>query len=353
LLAFFLQSLVDYIATKNSLSSVFRLQHIEFLPGLIAVPFLVFLFLFLLQWKRTVTKRMGDALLVKQLVKSHSPGKFLLKFIIALIAFTSIFLGLANPQKKGGTENVNRNGVDIMIVLDVSKSMLAQDIKPSRLEKAKQFLTRLLDNLQNDRIGLVLFAGRAYMQMPLTLDQTAAKMYIQDASPDIVPTQGTVIADALTMANSSFNNKERKYKGVVLVSDGEDHNPDALKVAKLLADEGVMINTVGIGSPEGSPIIDPATKETKKDQNGETVISKLNEAELKQLADVTNGMYLRLDNMDDALIMLSQRLDSIEKRSLTGTEFIRYESYFQWFLAVALLLLLAEFFLSERKLKLI
>ena len=186
-------------------------------------------------------------------------------------------------------ENVQRKGVDVMLVLDVSKSMLARDIKPSRLERAKQFLLRLVDQLPNDRIGLVLFAGRAYLQMPLTTDHGAAHMYIQEASPDAVPTQGTVIADALRMANAAFNSKERKYKSIVLVSDGEDHDPDAAKVAKQLAQDGVLINTVGIGSPEGSPIEDPVTGELKKDQEGHTVISKLNEAELQQLATATNG----------------------------------------------------------------
>jgi Ca-activated chloride channel homolog len=292
---------------------------------------------------------MGDPILVEQLVRNFSPLRFLIKFVLALIAFAAIVLGAGNPQKPGAMENVRRQGVDVMMVLDVSKSMLARDSKPNRLERAKQLLTRLTDNLESDRLGMVLFAGRAYMQMPLTTDHGAAKMYIQDASPDVVPTQGTVIAEALRMANSSFNSKERKYKAIVLVSDGEDHDPDALKVAKTLAQDGVMINTVGIGSPEGSPIEDPATGELKKDDQGNTVISKLNEQELQQLAEVSNGQYIRLDNMDDALITLTQQLGSIEKKSLSDAEYLDYESYFQWFLATAFLLLLLEFFLPERK----
>ena len=185
--------------------------------------------------------------------------------------------------------------------------------------------------------------------MPLTTDHGAAKMYIQDAGPDEAPTQGTVIAEALRMANASFNSKERKYKAIVLVTDGEDHDPDALKVAKTLAQDGVMINTVGIGTAEGSPIEDPATGELKKDDQGNMVISKLNEAELQQLADMSNGQYIRLDNLDDALITLTQQLGSIEKKSLSDAEYVDYESYFQWFLALAFLLLLAEIFLAERR----
>jgi len=329
-----------------------RFQNINYWSGLTAIPFLILLFIFLLQWKKSTAKKIGDEQLVNQLTRNHSPLQFMIKFVIVLLAFAGITLGAMNIQRPGKTQAINRKGVDVMFVLDVSKSMLAEDIKPSRLERAKQLLSLLINKLDNDRIGLVLFAGRAYMQMPLTTDHSAAKMYIQEASPSAVPTQGTVIAEALNMANSSFNSKEQKYKAIVLISDGEDHDPDAEKVARELAKNGVMINTVGIGSPEGSPIIDPVTKELKKDAEGQTVISKLNEAELSDLSDITNGIYLRLDNMDDALITLSQQLDSIEKKSLTDTEYLNYESYFQWFLAAALFLLLLEFILPERKMQL-
>jgi Ca-activated chloride channel homolog len=317
--------------------------------GLSAIPFLIVLFIFLLQWKKAAAKKIGDSRLVVLLTKNFSSRKFTLKFILVLIAFAGIMMGAMNLQKQGKTENIQRKGVDVMLVLDVSKSMLAEDVKPSRLEKAKQLLTLLTNKLDNDRIGLVLFAGRAYMQMPLTTDHSAAQMYIQNASPTLVPTQGTVIADALTMANNAFNNKEQKYKAIVLLSDGEDHDPNGEKVAVALAKDGVMINTVGIGSPDGSPIVDPITKELKKDAEGNTVISKLNEAELKGLSEETNGIYVRLDNVDDALNSLSQQLDSIEKKSLNDTEYVNYDSYFQWFLAVAFLLLLLELILPERK----
>src|SRR5579863_1099585 len=322
---------------------MFRIEHIEYLVGLAALPLLLLLLWLLLRWKRKTVSRIGDPSLVSQLIGNFSSGRFLIKAGLALIAFITIVLAAANLQKPGAMENVQRKGVDVMLVLDVSKSMLARDIKPSRLERAKQFLLRLVDQLPNDRIGVVLFAGRAYLQMPLTTDHGAAYMYIQEASPDVVPTQGTVIADALRMANSGFNSKERKYKAIVLVSDGEDHDPDALAVAKTLAQDGVMINTVGIGSPEGSPIEDPATGELKKDDQGNIVISKLNEAELQKLADVSNGQYIRLDNMEDALITLTQQLGSIEKKSLNDAEYVDYKSYFQWFLAAALVFLLLEF----------
>jgi Ca-activated chloride channel family protein len=328
---------------------MFRVQHIEYLLGLAALPLLGLLFYALLKWKKKTTARIGDPLLVKQLIKNFSSLRWFIKVTLAFLAFILIIIGAANLQKPGAMENINRRGVDVMIVLDVSKSMLARDIKPSRLEKAKQLLLRLMDKLENDRVGLVLFAGRAYLQMPLTTDHGAARMYIRNAGPEAVPTQGTVIGEALRMANTSFNSKERKYKAILLISDGEDHDPEALNIAKNLAANGVMINTVGVGSPDGSPIVDPVTNELKKDEQGQTVISKLNEAELQQLADASNGRYVRMDNLDDVLITMTQQLDSIEKKSLNDAEFIDYKSYFQWFLGLALVLLLVEFFLPEIK----
>ena len=326
-----------------------RFEHTGYFLGLVAIPALIILFYLLLRWKKGTARKIGDAQLVSQLVSSYSPVQFFLKFIVILFALSAIVLGMANFQKRGKSENLYRRGVDVMLLLDVSKSMLAEDVRPSRLDKAKQFLLKLTDRLTDDRVGLILFAGRAYMQMPLTIDQSAAKMYIQNAGPDVVPTQGTVIADALRMANGSFSATEHKFKAVVLISDGEDHDPDALKTAKQLADDGVMINTLGVGSAEGATIIDPITRETKKDENGQIVISRLNEQELSQLADLTNGIYMRLDNVEAAVITISQRLDEIEKKALEDSDYIQYTSYFQWFLAAALFFLLLEFLLPERK----
>jgi Ca-activated chloride channel family protein len=326
-----------------------QLENPEYLLVLLVIPGLVFLFVNLLRWKANVRQRIGDPALVGQLVKSFSSLYFLLKFVMISIVVLLLTLGMANPRSRGKSENITRQGVDVMIVLDVSKSMLATDVKPSRLDKAKQLLYRLVDRLGNDRLGLILFAGRAYMQMPLTPDHGAAKLYISEAGPGAVPTQGTVFAEALQMADNSFNRNEHKYKSVVLISDGEDHDPEGLKTAKQLADHGVMINTVGIGSPEGSTIIDPATHEAKRDEKGNIVISKLNEPELQGIADATNGIYLRLDNLEDATITLSTRLDGIEKRALTENEFVDYKNYFPWLLGIALIFLVVEMFFPERR----
>lgn len=329
---------------------MYRFQHIEFLFGLVLLPFLVILFFGLLRWKKMRLKKIGDPVLAKNLISSYSPVLFATKFVCFVIAVGALILGAANLQKPGKMDNVQRKGVDVMIALDVSKSMLAEDIKPNRLERAKQLVTRLMDKMDNDRIGLVLFAGRAYIQMPLTIDHGAARMYITNARPDAVPSQGTVIGEALRVSNSAFNSKERKFKSIILISDGEDHDPQALELTKQLAQNGVMINTVGVGSPEGVPIIDRETNQTRKDPEGNAIVTKLNEQELMELAKATSGIYVRLDDSNEAVDRLQKQLQSIEQKDLGDSAFIDYKSYFQFFLAAALLILLIEMFIPETKL---
>lgn len=326
-----------------------RFEHTDFLFGLILIPFLAFIFLYLLQWKRSTAKKIGDPKLVKELSKNYSPGRFLIKFLLAIIGFAICVVAAANLQQRSDKENVTRKGLDIMIALDVSKSMLAEDLTPNRLERARQLVNRLMAKMPNDRIGIVLFAGRAYLQMPLTTDHSAARMYIQQAGPAAVPTQGTVIGQALRVANTSFNSKERKFKSIVLISDGEDHDEEALPIVKTLAESGVMINTVGIGSPDGAVIIDPETGASKKDAQGNTVITRLNETLLQQIAQASNGVYIKLEDTDAAVQQIMDRLSTIEQKSLQDSAYIDYRSFFQWFVVAALLFLVIELFIPERK----
>lgn len=328
---------------------MYQFQHIELMPALVVIPLLIFLFFLVIRWKKDTIKKIGDTALVSQLIKGYSANKFLAKFIMSVLAISFIILGILNLQKPGMMENIERKGVDVMIALDVSKSMLAEDSKPNRLEVAKQLVNKLVNRLQDDRVGLILFAGRAYMQMPLTTDHGAARMYVQNAGPEVVPTQGTVIGEALRLSNAAFNSKDKKYKAVILITDGEDHDPASLKVAQELAGNAIMINTVGIGSPEGAPIMDPMTNTYKKDPEGNTVISKLNEAQLQQLAQSTKGIYVRLTDSEQAVASIMQQLSTIEKTQLDDSAFRDFKSYFQWFLAAAILFLLVEFFLPERK----
>lgn len=329
----------------------FRFQHIEYLVALATIPLLVVLYFQLMYWKKNTIKKIGDQRLVQALIVNYSPTNFLFKFMFFALALAAVIAASANLQKPGAMDNVQRKGVDVVIAIDVSKSMLAEDIKPNRLERARQLVYKLMEQLPNDRVGLVLFAGRAYLQMPLTTDHSAARMYIQQAGPEVVPTQGTIISEALRASNSAFNSKERKFKSIVLISDGEDHDPQAVPLAQQLAQDGVMINTIGIGSAEGAPIMDPATNENKKDENGNTVISKLNEAELQQLAAATKGVYVKLNEVDVAVNAITKQLSTIESTSLDDNAFRDYKSYFQWFLAIAFGLLMIEFFLPERKFK--
>ena len=327
----------------------FTFQHIEYLLPLAAVPLLLLLYFFVLLWKKRTIKKIGDERLVKEMIRNYSPQKFALKFVLIVVAFSATVLALANPRSKTGTEKVNRNGIDVMIALDVSKSMLAQDIKPTRLDRAKQFLGKLIDKLSNDRIGIVVFAGRSYLQMPLTGDHGAAKMYLSAATPDAVPTQGTVIADALKMCDAAFNEKEKQYKSVILISDGEDHDEGALKAAEQMTTEGIVINTVGIGSPTGSTIIDETTNEPKKDNNGNVVITKLNEEELKNIAAKGNGIYQLFNNTDDVVAKLDAELSTMDQRTVTEDSLVNYKSFFQWLAGLALVLLVIEMMLSERR----
>jgi Ca-activated chloride channel family protein len=326
-----------------------KFQHTEYLLALAAVPLLALLYFFVLRWKKQTIKKIGDERLVKEMIKNYSPQRFAIKFLLVVTAFAAGVFALANLRNPKSSEKVSRNGIDVMVALDVSKSMLAQDIKPTRLDRAKQVLGKLMDKLSNDRIGIVVFAGKAYMQMPLTGDHGAAKMYLTAATPDVVPTQGTVIGQALKMCYSSFNTKEKKYKAVVLISDGEDHDEEAVEVAAQMADEGVMINTIGIGSAEGTTIIDPSTKEAKKDNEGNIVITKLNEATLKTIAQKGNGVYQLYTNTDEVVAQLETQLGTMGERTVTEDSLVNYKSFFQYFLILALLLLIADVFIAEKK----
>ena len=273
----------------------------------------------------------------------------LFKFCLLVVALAIGIIGLANLQAGSRTEKIERKGIDVMIALDVSKSMLAQDLSPNRLEKAKQFIARLLEKLGNDRIGLITFAGRAYVSVPLTVDMSALKMNLAGASPTQVPTQGTVIGEAISMARQSFNAKETKYKSIILISDGEDHDEGVADEVKKAVGEGIMINTVGIGSPEGSPIFDPETRANKRDEKGDEVITKLNEKELQEIASAGQGVYLRLGNTDAAADAIAKQISSTEQKNFGDNIFTDYNSYYQYFIGIALLLILIDFFIPEQK----
>jgi Ca-activated chloride channel homolog len=327
----------------------FQFQYRFFVWLLAAIPVFILLFFLLLRWKKKAAIRMGDAKLVKLLTRNFSPHLFLTKFLVLSIGFALGVIALMNPRRPGSADNVTRNGIDVVIAMDVSKSMLAADLAPNRLERAKQLVNKLMDAMPDDRIGLVLFAGKAYLQMPLTTDHGAAKLFVSSAGPDAVPQQGTSISDALNMSMNAFDAKDRRFKSIVLISDGEEHDDQAVKTAEELKEQGVMINTVGVGSPEGSTIIDPATGMNKTDETGNTVISKLNEETLKQVSGKTNGVYVRLQGSDEAVTDLKKQLGQIQSKAFSDVSLINYKSFFMWFAGAMFVLLLAEIFIPEKR----
>ena len=327
----------------------FQFQHKELIWLLAGIIVMAVLFAGLLQWKKKVTKKIGDEKLVRLLISNYSSKLFTFKFTVIALSFAAGVFAVMNLRKPGDAEAVNKEGIDIAIALDVSKSMLAADLAPNRIERAKQFISKLMNEMPDDRIALVVFAGKAYLQMPLTTDHGAAQLFVSSAGPDAVPQQGTVISDALNMSVNAFNAADKKFKTVVLISDGEDHDEDAVATAKKLSEQGVMINTIGIGSPEGATIPDPATGDVKKDDAGNTIISKLNEEALKEIASETNGIYIRLQSSEAAVSLLTKQLSQIDRKSFTDISQVKFKTYFMWFAVAMFVLLLLENFIPERK----
>lgn len=323
-------------------------QNTSFLLGLLVIVPLVLLFVAVLRWKRKVRKELGDEQLVKSLTGNYSSKLYRVKFIAVLIAIVFGITALSNLRKPAEGEGQNRAGIDVIIALDVSKSMLSQDVKPSRLDKAKQCLNLLIDDLGDNRVGLVLFAGQAVLQMPLTTDVASSKLYLTNATPDAVPLQGTDVSNALQICNSSLDTKEKKYKAVVLISDGEDHDPNTKQILQQLYDDGVTVYTLGIGTVEGSPIIE-AGNVYKTDINGQTVISKLNEEELKSIAEKTGGSYFHLNNSETTANDIATLINSREKKLISGGGEHNYTSFYPWLAAIMFILLIAEIFIPEVK----
>jgi Ca-activated chloride channel homolog len=291
---------------------------------------------------------MGDPALVQSLMPGHSVLFNSIKIALLLLAFAFGCIALANPRKPDENSGEARKGIDVVIALDVSNSMKAKDIAPDRLSRAKQFISNLIDALKDDRIGLVVFAGNAYAQMPLTFDRDAARMYTAAASPSAITAQGTSIGDAFKAADFLFGDETERFRSVVIITDGETHDDNALEGAREMANKGVMINTIGIGSPEGATILDSAGI-PKKDASGNIVVSKLNEDILKEIASATHGTYVHLQGSDEAVQQVLAQYSQIEKKALGDTSLFTYHSYYAWLTLPMLLFLLTEIFLPDRK----
>jgi Ca-activated chloride channel family protein len=282
-----------------------------------------------------------------------SDFKLKTKFILFSIALTALIIGIANPQIGSKMEEVKREGVDLMIAIDLSNSMLAEDLQPNRLMRAKQSISKLIDRLQGDRIGLIVFAGEAYVQLPITTDYSAAKLFLSTINTSIVPTQGTAIGKAIELSIKSFDLENDQNKAIIVITDGENHEDDAIEKAKEAEDLGIFVHAIGMGSEDGGPI--PIKSRNgritgyQKDKEGNTVITTLNEDMLKQIAQAGGGSYIRANSTQSGLNALFKEINKMEKKEIGSKVFTDYKDRFQWFIGLAIILLLIETLIKGRK----
>jgi len=331
---------------------MFRFAHPEYLYALALIPLVTVFFLLMIRWKSKSLLRFGDPKLVSRLTTSASKNKPFLKFFLFITGYALLVIGLADPQIGTKLEEIKREGVDIIIALDVSNSMKAEDIKPNRLERAKQSISRLIDKLENDRIGIIVFAGQSYVQLPITADYSSAKLFLSNIDTDIIPTQGTAIGSAIELAQSSFPGNDKKHKALIIITDGENHEDDAIEQAKKANEDGIIVHTIGMGSPDGAPIPvyhNGVQVDFMKDHDGQTVLTKLDEITLEKIAAEGKGHYVRATNSDDGLSTILAQINKMEKKSFGAKEFTDFEDRFQYFLTAGCLLILLELLFSNRK----
>jgi len=328
-----------------------RFAHTYYFTGLLLLPLFMALFWMMRRWKKRALANFGRAGNIQRLMPDVSASRQSWKFIMLILAYTSLIVGLVDPQTGSKLEKIKRKGIDLVIALDVSNSMLAQDIKPNRLERAKQAISNLIDNLENDRIGLIVFAGKAYTQMPITTDYAAARLFLSTINPGMIPVQGTAIGEAIDQGIQSFGSSKQS-KAIILITDGENHEDDAVVKAREAAAKGIAVYTIGMGLTEGAPIpIYNAGIQIgyKKDQDGNTIITRLDEKMLQDIANAGNGIFVRANNTQAGLKKVFLQVNKMQKSEYDSQVFSDYEDRYQLFLFLALFLLLGEIFIFERK----
>lgn len=328
---------------------MFRFAHPGFIYLLALVPIFVLFYWYLRQRGKKALKRFGDPELLNQLMPEVAPFKRHWKFYIQMFALTLLIFVLAGPQFGSKLQQVKRKGVEVIIALDVSNSMMAQDIKPNRLERAKQAISKMVDRLHNDRIGLILFAGDAYTQLPITTDYASAKMFLSTISTDIVPVQGTAIGKAIDLAVRSFGPESGAGRAIIVITDGENHENDAIEAAKKAKEKGIIVHTIGMGLAKGAPIPIGNTNTFRKNSAGEVVISKLNEKMLDEISTAGGGRYFRANNTKVGLNELFKEIDSMTAVELEAKVYSDYEDQFQWIAWIIFGLLILDVFILERK----
>ncbi|QXP66179.1 VWA domain-containing protein [Polaribacter sp. AHE13PA] len=333
---------------------MYKIEEPVYFSLLIIIPAMIAVFLLVLWWKKRTQKKFADLNLLQNLAPNSSTFKSVLKLVFLLLGITFLVIALVNPKMGTKLQTVKREGVDIVFALDVSKSMLAEDIAPNRLEKAKQIISKTIDKLGSDRVGIIIYAGNAYPLLPITTDHAAANMFLQNANPDMVSSQGTDINGALELAKTYYNNDEQTNRFLIIISDGEDHQEETKQVAQTLTEEGVKIYTIGVGLENGSPIpiqVNGTMIGYKKDNKGETVLTKRMPDVLQGIADAANGSYIDGNITEKPVTVIADIIANAEKSEFETKQFSDYKDQFQWFVAIGLLFLLIDILLFDKKTK--
>ncbi|WP_414707182.1 VWA domain-containing protein [Salegentibacter sp.] len=319
---------------------------------LLALPVVLFIFVAYRIWQKRTRRKFADSAMFSQLSPNRSAFKPWLKILLILLALGSLVIALVNPKIGSQMETVKREGVDIVFAIDVSKSMEAEDIAPNRLDKSKQLVRQILDNLGSDRVGLIAYAGSAFPQLPITTDYASAKMFLQALNTDMISSQGTAISEAIKLATTFYDEESQTNRVLFILSDGEDHEGNTADIAEEAAKAGIRVFTIGVGTEKGGPIPikrNNVIQNYKKNAQGETVITKLDPETLRNIASATNGKYIDGKVTSEVISQVMDSLQDIEKTEFEARQFAEYKSQFQWFLGLAVILLLFDIFLLERK----
>jgi Ca-activated chloride channel family protein len=311
------------------------------------VPFFFVIQAVVLKVRKKRIRKFGDEALVSRLMPSYSEGKTWIRLVLFSIGFIFFIIGLSRPQIGARLKEHETKGAEIMIVLDVSNSMLAEDYSPNRLERAKLAISRLVDKLRDERIGLIVFAGNSFVQLPITTDYVSAKMFLNSISTESVPVQGTAMGDAISTAMKSFSLQSEKSRAVIVITDGENHEDDPVSAAQQAAELGVRVFTIGVGSPEGKPI--PFEGELLKDKNGDIVVTRLDESILRDVADAGNGLYVRAGTSEFGLNPVINEIKKMEDEKYSSVVFEEYDEQFMNFFAIALIFFVLEMLVGDRK----
>lgn len=328
---------------------MFRFANIEMLWLLVTVPVFIAAYIWYTLRKRRQLEEFGDKELVEQLMPNASRVRPNVKFSILMVALVLLIIAAARPQWGQNEHTEKRQGIEAIIALDISNSMLAEDVAPNRLDRAKQMLSKLIDQMVDDKVGLVVFAGDAFVQLPITCDYVSAKMFLNSIKPELIKTQGTAIGQALSTSIRCFGEQSDASRAIILITDGENHEDDAVAVATRAKELGIKVLVVGIGKPEGSPIPMPGTNSFRKDREGNVVVSRLNEEMCREIAKAGDGIYVRCDNTNTATKAIQKELDTLATQDIETQVFTDYNEQFQSFALIALLLLVIDFFIFNRK----